>query len=170
MKFKKKALIETPLPLLGFITTLCLKWAIRLLPFFQENPRKRNITTTNACPLGLGLSFQQLRTTAGCLFECKIEERKSPMLSTLDLLILYKFSPPDLGAAVSSCVYLHSNNIMKTQSGFKNPPSQDITKLNPSWRFFCVQWRHFSLSLGDTTDFPSRTFDSWFFRLELNVL
>lgn len=98
------------------------------------------------------------------------EERKSPMLSTLDLLILYKFSPPNLGAAVSSCVYLHSNNIMKTQSGFKNPPSQDITKLNPSGRFFCVQWRHFSLSLGDTTDFPSRTFDSWFFRLELNVL
>lgn len=54
------------------------------------------------------------------------------MLPTLDLLILYKFSLPSLGAAVSSFIYLHSNNIMKTGSGHKKPPSRAVATVNPS--------------------------------------
>lgn len=113
--------------------------------FFQENPRKRNITTAIVCPLGLGLGFQQLRATAGCLFEIQDHilhfygERKSHTLSTPDLLILYKFSLPALGAAVNSFVYLHSNTIMKTQSGFKKTlppkPSPGLTHSDASLAF-----------------------------------
>lgn len=54
------------------------------------------------------------------------------MLPTMDLLILYKFSLPSLGVAVSSFIYLHSNNIMKTGSGRKKPPSWAMAMVNPS--------------------------------------
>lgn len=135
--------------------------------FFPRKPQEKKHHHNQCLPTRTGAQFPATENSSGLpvwmqdrvlLF---YEERKSPALSTLDLLILYKFSPPSLGAAVISFVYLHSNNIVKTQSGFKNPPSQDIAKFNPSWCFFCVQQRHFSLYLGDTADFPSRTFGSW---------
>lgn len=54
------------------------------------------------------------------------------MLPTLGLLILYKFSLPSLGVAVSSFIYLHSNDIMKTESGLKNTSSRATSMVNPS--------------------------------------
>lgn len=60
------------------------------------------------------------------------------MLPTLDLLILYKFSLPSSGAAVSSFIYLHSNNIMKTGSGHKKPPSWAMAIVNPSYVYLVL--------------------------------
>lgn len=106
--------------------------------FLKKNPKKKTITTTIAFPLGLGSSFQKLKATVVCLFEvqdCAVlfyEERKSHMLPTLDLLILYKFFLPNSGVAVSSFVYLHSNNIMKTESGLQNTPFRAMSGLNPA--------------------------------------
>lgn len=132
----------------------------------QENPRKRNVTTTIACSLEPGLSFQQLRATVSCLFEVQdyvvnfCGERKSHTLSALGLLILYKFSLPSLAAAVSSFVYLHSNNIMKTQSDLQTRPPRAIARLNPPncW-LLLLSWSPFSLYFEDMTYFPLRTFD-----------
>lgn len=58
------------------------------------------------------------------------DQRKSHMLPTLDLLILCKFSLPSLGVAVSSFIYLHSNNIMKTGSGHPHGPWPWLTLPN----------------------------------------
>lgn len=66
------------------------------------------------------------------------DRRKSHMLPTLDWLILYEFSLPSLGVAVSSFIYLHSNNMMKTESGLKNTPSWATSVVNSSRCFSCA--------------------------------
>lgn len=86
------------------------------------------------------------------------------MSSTPHLLILYKFSLPSLGAAVSSFVYLHSNNIMKTQSDLKNTPSQATFRVSPPHCLLLLLcWRPFPLCFGDLTYFPLRTLKICFY-------
>lgn len=52
------------------------------------------------------------------------------MFPTLGLLILCKFSLPSLGVAVSSFIYSHSNNTMKTASGHLPGPRPSLTLPN----------------------------------------
>lgn len=75
------------------------------------------------------------------------------MFFTLDLLILCKFSLPSLGVAVSSFIYLHSNNIMKTVSGHLHGPWPWLTLPNA----YLVLVKVF-LCFWEAIYFPLKTF------------